>query len=73
MTAILSELADLAELLRVQLIRALLRPEPEPEVGVVPAGPPFAASSYARARLLHQLHATGLADPPEAVRPASPR
>jgi hypothetical protein len=70
-TALLSELADLAELLRVQLIRALLRPEPEQEVTVVPAGPPFAASAYARARLLHQLHATGLVDAADGVRPAS--
>lgn len=68
MTAILSELADLAELLRAQLICALRRPAPESEVAVMPAGPPFAASSYARARLLHQLHATGLADPPEGPR-----
>lgn len=31
-----------------------------PAVVVVPAGAPFAVTSYARARLLRQLHASGL-------------
>jgi hypothetical protein len=56
-TAILSELADLAELVRLQIVRTVLRAEPQPCVTVVPAAPPFATSSYARARLLRQLHA----------------
>jgi hypothetical protein len=55
--AILSELANLAEVLRLRLVRALLPPESQHRVTVVPAGPPFAASSYARARLLRQLRA----------------
>lgn len=40
---------------------------------LVPAPAPFASSSYARARLLRQMHATGLLSPVECVsRPRLP-
>jgi len=51
-------LTQLVEFVRLRLAATLLPGDPEPHFLVVAAGPPFAANSYARARLLRQLHAT---------------
>jgi hypothetical protein len=53
-------LADIAGHLRARLATALGPDDAPPRVIVVAAGRPFATTSYARARLLRQLHATGL-------------
>ena len=51
-------LTELVEFVRARLAAALRPGDPDPHLVVVAAGPPFAANSYARARLLRQLHAT---------------
>ncbi len=68
----LSSLADLAVLIRQRVTDTLLgRPDlparvPEqPDTVVVAAAAPFAATSFARARLLRQMHACGLLSPAE--------
>jgi hypothetical protein len=62
-------LAELVEFVRARLVAALGPGDPPPHLVVVAAGPPFAASPYARARLLRQLHATGAGlDPGESGR-----
>lgn len=45
--------------------RADATPWAGPDVVIIAATAPFAATSYARARLLRQLHATGLLTAPE--------
>lgn len=69
----LSSLVDLAALIR-QRVADTLRGRPDgrpavpeqPDTVVVAAAAPFAATSFARARLLRQMHACGLLSPSEA-------
>ncbi|HEY8301252.1 MAG TPA: hypothetical protein VIG48_05085 [Jatrophihabitans sp.] len=71
----LSSLVDLAALIRHRLADTLLgRPDgandhtvpgPAPDAVIVAAAAPFAATSFARARLLRQMHAAGLLSPHE--------
>ena len=68
----LSSLVDLAVLIR-QRVAHTLRGRPDagveraqqPDTVVLAAAAPFAATSFARARLLRQLHAAGLLSPAE--------
>lgn len=61
----ITTLAELAALVRTRLVVSLWgRPEslPDPDSVVVAAAAPFAPTSFARARLLRQMHASGLLD-----------
>lgn len=67
----IGSLVDLAVLIRDRLAETLRgRTDPaqpgEPDTIVVAAAAPFAATSFARARLLRQMHAAGLLSAREA-------